>query len=209
MRSPRSRAGASTPRDAGFALAEAVMAGTLMLCLALPGYVMLRRTLGVVDSMQTRFAQNAQARQIASLLADGSLANPSGSSNRRGMPMVEGLHSRNALVSSDLPAGSALRSNYRFVLPDGATMSVLGDSTTLATIACRAALDPLPDCTGAGNKQVAGWIGADPVLAKIGTVASVTATVTSPYRAARANSAVAVGSEQYRMQFNLNVEVTP
>lgn len=184
------------------------MAGTVMLCLALPAYAILRRTLDVADLMATRFAQNAQARQVARLLADGSSA-AQGILNPRGWALVEGLHSRRSAVATDWPVGSALRSNYRFRLLDGLLLSLQGDAVAQLAIPCLGAKVPLPDCTGTETKQIQGWLGADPVVTATGpgnTVAAVTVSLTSPYRAARAKTAAAAGSEQYRMQFNLNVE---
>lgn len=211
MRLARASGACSTAADAGFALAEMVVAGMLMLCLSLPAYAMLRRTLDVADTMQTRFGQNAQARQVAALLADGSSATQS-SANPRGWSLVEGLHSRRGAVATDRPAGSSLRGNYSFRLPDGAQLVLQGDSTTQLNVPCFGAGTPFPDCSGTETKQVQGWLGADPVIAATGpgaTVASVTVSLTSPYRAARAQTALtaqSVTTEQYRMQFNLNVE---
>lgn len=209
VRTARFRAGRPAG-DAGFALAEMVVAGTAMLCLALPAYAMLRRTLDVADLMATRFAQNAQARQVARLLADGSSASQGLLNlNPRGWTFVEGLHSRRAAVATDWPSGSALRSNYRFFLLDGLLLGLQGDAVAQVVVPCLGVGIPLPDCTGTESKGVQGWLGADPVVTATGpgsTVAAVTVSLTSPYRAVRAKTAAAAGTEQYRMQFNLNVE---
>lgn len=210
---PAHPAAACRPDEAGFTLVEVLVAGSLVVLLALPAMSLLRATYGFVDSMQSRFRLDAEARQITTLLGDGSalLANAGTSTGSRGQAMVEGMHSRS--VTSGLspadapPTGSQLSASFQFVLPDGG-LTLAGDTFPTLSIACSGAATPLPACTGSETRTVAGWLGSAPTLTLSGQVMAVGLTLTDPFRAPHvANPASA--TETFRTMFNLNVETNP
>ncbi len=202
--------------DAGFTLVEALFAGLLTMLIGLPCYAILRTNLSALDLVVSRTQQAEQARETFRLLGDGTASFGTGV-NARGFTMVEGLHSRSAL-----PTNWKLRSTTatgQFVLPDG-NLQASGDLVGPVTIACQGAGIPVPDCTGAETRTIQGWLGSDPVLAQptansIQFPASVSISVTNPYRAARsiaspAGAAQGPGiTETFRNQFGTMVEASP
>lgn len=200
-------------REAGFTLVEVMIAGTLIMLLALPAISMLRSTYGFVDAMQSRFRLNAEARQVVMLLGDGSatLSNAGTSVGSRGLPLVEGLHGRSVVSglspSDAAPAGSQLSSSYQFVLPDGG-LSLFGDGFTAISVVCTGPAKPMPDCTGAETRTIQGWLGSAPTITMSGQLAAVGLTMTDPFRAQRAINPSSA-TETYRTMFNLNVEANP
>lgn len=200
--------------DDGFTLVEAMVAGTIAMLIALPGFHVLRATYLTVEAARSVALTNAAARQTFALLADGTsvssnveVAQPGAPAGARGFAIVEGLRSRQSA-----PAGASLRANSQFTLPDG-SFQAMGDTMAPLTIQCTAGATPIPDCTGTESRSVQGWIGSDPVVAPpsaqigAGQTAAVSVTVTNPFEAQRPGGAAAA-TEQYRMMFNLNPEAS-
>lgn len=197
-------------RDAGFTLAEAMIAGALGIALILPGFRLLQAAYGLVVAAQTVALTNAAARQSFTLLADGTsvssnveVASASGLASARGFGIVEGLRSRQTT-----PAGSSLRVANQFTLSDG-SLQATGDTLSPLSIQCLGPAMPHPDCLGTETLTVAGWIGAPPVVtppsAQIGAgkTAAVSVVITNPFGAQRAKDS-ASATQRYRMMFNLN-----
>ena len=190
--------------DAGFTLVEVMVAGTMAVLLALPAYALLAATYRFADKVQSRFHLNEQARQVLTLLGDGSaqfgLVN-----NARGFRLVEGLRSRPAI-----PTNWPLRIAGQFTMTDTNSLFLSGDGVPSLSIQCSAATVPIPDCTGTETRTLAGWMGSDPtlVLASPKTV-SVGVSVVDPFRAQRMVKTPASVTESYRTIFSLNVEANP
>ncbi len=222
MRAP---AGDRTPHrrgEDGFTVVEVLVAGTLGLGLALPAFALLNGTYRTASLINSRFARDAQARQVLTLLGEGSssfgtLTDP------RGFTMVEGLRSH-----ASIPSPYTLTSNGQFVMPDVSTLGALGgglsgsgptlsgDAVPATTLTCTASGVPLPACSYAGaTVSTQGWMGASPTLATFGTAApgtrtvAVEVTVSDPFQAARPGRTAADVSDTYRTLFNLNVEANP
>ena len=198
-----------TDRQAGFTLIEVMIAGTLSLMVLLPAYAMLNRTYRFADVIQSRFQQNAQARQVLELLGDGS-AQFGTQANARGFAMVEGLRSRPAI-----PPGWVLRQASQFSMTDSNGLVVTGDQVTPLSVQCNGAGVPIPDCTGAEARTVQGWLGRDPVLVQSSSqTVGVGLSVTDPFRAQRLGNKSSSGpagaaTELYRTMFGLNVQANP
>jgi type II secretory pathway component PulJ len=203
------QAATSTNKEAGFTLIEVMIAGTLSLLVLLPGYAMLKNTYRFADVVQSRFQQNAQARQVIELLGDGS-AQFGVVANARGFAMVEGLRSRSAI-----PTGWTLRQSGQFTMTDSNNLVVSGDLVPSLTVQCSSAGVPIPDCTGAETRTVQGWLGRDPTLVtSSGQTVGVGISITDPFRAQRlakpsSSGPVGAATENYRTMFGLNVEANP
>ena len=212
------RPGAAPP-DAGFTLVETMLAGALGLSLALPAYALLNNTYGSATLLNSRFARDAEARQVLALLGEGSssfgtLTDP------RGFTMVEGLRSH-----ASIPSPYTLTSNGQFVMPDVTTIgglglgfgfglpgsgpSISGDAVPSMTVTCTAAGVPMPACTGTGTVTTQGWMGASPTLLQTGRTVAVEITVSDPFQARRQRQTAANVTDTYRTLFNLNVEAIP
>ena len=190
--------------DAGFTLVEVMVAGTLSVLMALPAYSLLSATYRFADKVQSRFRQSEEARQVLSLLGDGSVLFGT-QNNARGFPMVEGLRSRVAA-----PAAKTLRLTTGFVMSDSNGLSIAGDTVPPLQISCSAAAVPIPDCQGTETQTVQGWLGSDPVLvAASPQTVGVSVSIIDPYRAQRMGKAPASVAEGYRSIFSLNVEANP
>lgn len=227
-RRPRARP-LRTPRPAttgedGFTLVELLVATTLSLCLVLPAYALLNGTFRTATLVNSRFARDAQARQMMTLLGEGS-ASFGTLQNARGFTMVEGIRYR-----AGVPANMAQSANGQFTITDtGAGLlpgvlsgvpTITGDSVPPITVQCTAPGVPLPSCNppgpgigallgGSGNVTTQGWLGANPVLATQGCTVAVDITVSDPFQAARRGQTAAGVSDTYRTLFGLNVEVDP
>jgi len=185
------------PRDgeAGFTLIEVMLAGTLSMLLLLPAYALLAATYRFADAVESRFHQSEEARQVLSLLGDGSAS----------FGMVEGLRSRAAL-----PSGWVLRQAGQFVMTDGSRPQLAGDAVPSLVVQCTGAATPVPDCKSTEALTVQGWMGSDPVLAMASAqVAGVSIAITDPYRAQRVAKYPGSVTEAYRSMFGLNVEANP
>ena len=205
----------------GFTLPEVMIAGTLTLLLALPAMALLRTTYRLADQLQSRFAANAQAREVFTVLADGGsvassaeVAASGAPASARGFALVESVRSHSSLPSCSTgllqsTQGACLRNLYQLVFTDGA-LSLQGDLLAPISVTCTAAKVPIPACTGTETRSVQGWLGADPVIttasqaSPLSTV-DVNVTITNPFYATRASLAAAA-SEQYRTMFTLGVE---
>ena len=192
----------------GFTLVEVLIAGTLSLCLVLPAYALLSGSYRTATLINSRFARDAEARQVLGLLGEGT-ASFGTLSNARGFTMVEGIRSRGAL-----PPIWVLSSNGQFVMSDtgagtATPPSISGDSVPQTTVRCTAAGIPLPACSGTGAVVTQGWMGASPVLLQTGRSVAVDITVSDPFQAARPGQTAAGVSDTYRTVFNLNVEANP
>ncbi|MBV9735373.1 MAG: hypothetical protein JO209_05645 [Acidisphaera sp.] len=203
MRAPRRRAGSRA--DAGFTLVEAMIAGMLGILMAFPALIMLRDTYRYVDLVRGRLRLDQQARQVYSLLGNGTntLANIGTNTGARGFTLVEGLHSRQLA-----PLGATLRSSSQFVLPDGG-LTASGDSFPAVTVACNGVGNPIPDCLAVETHSVQGWVGSDPAITVTGQSAAVDLTLTDPFRAVRAGNQYATATEVFRSIYTLNVEANP
>ncbi len=223
-RRPRARPlrPARTGED-GFTLVELLVATTLSLCLVLPAYALLNGTYRTATLVDSRFARDAQARQVMTLLGDGS-ASFGTLKNARGFTMVEGIRSR-----AGVSANTAQSSNGQFVMTDaGAGLlpgvltgvpTLAGDSVPPVTVRCTAAGVPLPSCNapgsgllGANTVTTQGWMGAAPVLTPPptqGCTVAVDITVSDPFQAARRGQTAAGVTDTYRTLFGLNVEANP
>lgn len=191
--------------DAGFTLAETLVAGTLVLLLVLPAMEILSRTYRFVGSVQSRARQSQEARQVLGLLGDGT-AEFGTQANPRGFRMVEGLRGR-----ATLPQNWPLRSVTapgQFVMTD-ANVRVDGDAVAPVQVACTGAGAPIPDCTGTEVRSVQGWLGADPQLAQAGRTISVGIAITDPFQARRRDPDLARITETFRTLFTANVEQNP
>ena len=189
--------------DAGFTLAEVMIAGTLGLLLALPAAEMLSRTYRVVTAIQSRARQSEQARQVLGLLGDGT-ATFGTQVNPRGFRMVEGLRSR-----AGLPAPWPLRSDTgQFIMTD-TNVRVVGDTMGRIYVRCRGAADPLPTCTGTETRDLQGWLGAAPQLVQRDKLVSVSIAVTDPFQARRNKPDMARITETFRARFTANIERNP
>ena len=196
--------GVQAGNDAGFTLVEVMVAGTMAVLLALPAYALLAATYRFADRVQSRFHQNEQARQVLSLLGDGS-AQYGPVANTRGYRGVEGLRSRPAI-----PTAWPLRSAGQFVMSDSNNLSISGDALPSLQIQCSAAAVPIPDCQGTETRTMTGWLGSDPTLAAASPqTVGVNISVVDPYRAQRMVKAPASVAEGYRTIFSLNVEANP
>ena len=193
---------------------ELLVATTLSLCLVLPAYALLDGTFRNAALVNSRFARDAQARQVMTLLGDGT-ASYGNLKNARGFTMVEGIRSRQSL-----PSTWSLNSNGQFVMSDtaaggilsvlGTPPSIAGDAVSPITVTCKGNSLPLPGCTSAGTKLTTkGWLGADPVLTQTGNTVAVQITVSDPFQAARSGQTAAGVTDTYRTLFNLNVEADP
>lgn len=191
--------------DAGFTLAETLVAGTLALLLVLPAAEMLSRTNRFASSVQSRARQSQEARQVLGLLGDGT-AEFGAVPNPRLFRMVEGLRGRAALPQ-DWPLRSATAPG-QFVMTDG-DRRVDGDAVAPVEVACTGPGAPIPDCTGTESRSVQGWLGADPVLKQDGRTISVGIAITDPFQARRRNPDLARITETFRTQFTANVEKNP
>lgn len=196
--------GTNSANDAGFTLVEVMVAGTMAVLLALPAYALLAATYRFADKVQSRFHQNEQARQVLSLLGDGS-AQSGLTANARGYRMVEGLRSRPAI-----PSSWPLRTAGQFVMTDSNSLSISGDAVPNLQIQCVAAGIPIPDCKGTGTLTIAGWVGSDPTLAAASPqTVGVGVSIIDPYRAQRMAKTPSSTAESYRTIFGLNVEANP
>lgn len=196
--------GRQTGDDAGFTLVEVMVAGTMAVLLALPAYALLAATYRFADKVQSRFRQNEQARQVLSLLGDGS-AQSGLAANARGYRMVEGLRSRPAI-----PSPWSLRTAGQFVMTDSNGLSISGDAVPGLQIQCTAAALPIPDCSGAGSLTIKGWLGSDPTLTTASPqTVGVGVSIIDPYRAQRMAKTPGSTAESYRTIFSLNVEANP
>ena len=196
-------------REDGFTLVEALIAGTLSLCLVIPAYALLNGTYRTATLVDSRFARDAQARQVMTLLGDGS-ASFGTLKNARGFTMVEGIRSRQSL-----PSTWSLNSNGQFVMADTAASSstrapsISGDAVSPITVTCTGSGLPLPGCTAGSTLTTRGWMGANPVLLQTGNTVAVDITVSDPFQAARPGQTAAGVTDTYRTLFNLNVETNP
>lgn len=224
-RPPRPAPGAASAED-GFTLVEMLVATTLSLCLVLPAYALLNGTFRTATLVNSRFARDAQARQVMTLLGDGS-ASFSTPQNARGFTMVEGLRSHNR---TSVPANMAQSVNGQFTMSDTSSglvaalllgaPTITGDSVPSITVQCTAPGVPLPSCTGPGpgpgsgssSVTTQGWMGAAPVLTPPppqGCTVAVDITVSDPFQAARRGQTAAGVTDTYRTLFGLNVEADP
>ncbi|MGI3778624.1 MAG: PulJ/GspJ family protein [Janthinobacterium lividum] len=220
-RPPRAPRRAATPED-GFTLVELLVATTLSLCLVLPAYALLDGTFRNAALVNSRFARDAQARQVMTLLGDGS-ASFGTLRNARGFTMVEGIRSR-----ATVPPNMAQSSNGQFVMTDAAAgllpgvLTLAGDSVPPVTVKCTAPGVPLPSCNGPGPGPIPGpatssvttqgWMGAPPALTPPppqGCTVVVGITVSDPFQAARRGQTAAGVTDTYRTLFGLNVEADP
>ena len=199
---------AATGED-GFTLVEVLVAGTLGLCLVLPAYALLNGSYRTATLINSRFARDAEARQVLGLLGEGT-ASFGTLANARGFTMVEGIRSRGTLLSIGM-----LSSNGQFVMSDSSAgssatpPSIGGDLVPQTTVHCTATGVPLPACSGTGTVTTQGWMGASPVLLQIGRSVAVDITVSDPFQASRPQQTAAGVSDTYRTLFNLNVEANP
>lgn len=196
---------APDPADAGFTLAETLVAGTLAMLLVLPATEILSRTYRFVGGVQSRARQSQEARQVLGLLGDGT-AEFGTQANPRGFRMVEGLRGR-----ATLPQNWPLRSFTapgQFVMTD-TNVQVVGDSVAPIEVACAGVGVPIPDCTGTEVRSVQGWLGADPELKLVGRTLSVGIAITDPFQARRRDPDLARITETFRTLFTANVEQNP
>lgn len=190
--------------DAGFTLAEVMIAGTLGLLLVLPAAEMLSRTYRVVTAIQSRARQSQEARQVFALLGDGTTVQPGLPENPRKFRMVEGVRSRQAL-----PQPWTLRSDTgQFVMNDG-NVSVAGNTVARVSVTCRGTAVPVPACTGTETRDLQGWLGAAPQVAQNGKLVSVIIDVTDPFQVRRNKPDTARVTETFRARFTANVERNP
>jgi type II secretory pathway pseudopilin PulG len=191
--------------DSGFTLIEVMVAGMLTMLLAIPAFMLLQHANEFAAATRSRFALNAEARQVWTLLGSGS-ANLSGITNQTdgyGFPYVRGMRS---LQSA--PAGSSLRSSGKFVLSDN-PLALAGDSFPSLTVTCTAPAAPIPDCISTETHSIQGWLGSDPALSVSGRIANVVSTLTDPFQAQRPNVPPRTATERYRSIFTLNSEAAP
>lgn len=206
--------------EGGFTLVEALIAGTLSLCLVIPAYAMLSSAYRTAALINSRFQRDAEARQVLTLLGEGT-ASFGTLKNARGFTMVEGIRSRQSLPPTTLLTSWNLNNNGQFVMSDtaaggllsalGTPPSIAGDAIAPITVTCTGQALPLPGCTAGTKLTVKGWMGADPVLTQTGntTVVGVDITVSDPFQAVRPNQTAAGVTDTYRTLFNLNVEANP
>lgn len=191
--------------ESGFTLVEVMVAGMLTMLLAIPAFMLLQHANEFAAATRSRFALNAEARQVWTSLGSGS-ANLSGITNQTdgyGLPYVRGMRS---LQSA--PVGSSLRSSGKFVLSD-APLSIAGDSFPSQTVTCTALATPIPDCISTESRSIQGWLGSDPTLSVSGSAANVVLTLTDPFQAQRPNVPARTATERYRSIFTLNSEAAP
>ena len=197
-------------------LVEALIAAFLTTLLGIPCYALLRTNLSALDIVASRSLQADQVREVFRLLGDGTTSFGT-TKDTRGFTMVEGLHSRPALPSS-WPLRSATVFG-QFVMTDGA-LQVVGDTLSPVLILCRGARNPIPDCAATESRTVQGWLGSDPIVGQstsngIQFPATISVTITNPYRAARSiassfGATQALGiTETFRTQFYTMVEANP
>ena len=139
--------------QAGFTLIELMLASTLGLILLVAALGILYDSADIADVLRSRANLNAAARESFDLLLDG------GISGTREIFGLRGLHAAPAATELQVPGGQRGR-----LLNNGATVALEGPRTAPATIACIAAGDPIPACTGAGAMTVQGYLGGAPVL---------------------------------------------
>ena len=194
---------AAATDEGGFTLVEAMIAGTLGLLLVLPGYALLASTYRFADLIESRVHQSEQARQVLSLLGDGTSSAATGT-DARGFGLIEGLRSR-----ASIPSPWTLRRSGQFIMTDGA-LQITGDAVPALNVQCTAAATPVPDCKGTEARTINGWLGSDPVLSSAaGHVAAVGIAVTDPFRAQRVAKYPGMVTENFRTLFGLNVEANP
>ncbi len=234
MGAGRTRAGRAAAKpgraggEHGFTVVEVLVAGTLGLGLALPAFALLNGTYRVATLLNSRFARDAEARQVLTLLGEGSSSFGT-VTDPRGFTMVEGLRSH-----ASIPSPYTLTSNGQFVMGDLAPVSVVGinlggilgvsgsgptlsgDAVPSTTITCTASGVPVPACGYAGaTVTTQGWMGASPTLQTFGLAApgtrtvAVEVTVSDPFQATRPGRTAADVTDTYRTLFNLNVEANP
>jgi type II secretory pathway component PulJ len=211
-------------REDGFTLVEALIAGTLSLCLVIPAYALLSGAYRSATLINSRFQRDAQARQILTLLGEGT-ASFGTLKNARGFTMVEGIRSRQFLPQITWN----LNSNGQFVMADTAANifatppSIAGDAVSSITVTCGGNALPLPGCSTGAKLTTKGWMGADPVLlqtggtykqiggiiTQVGGTVAVDITVSDPFQATRPGQTAAGVTDTYRTLFNLNVEADP
>ncbi len=185
------------PNDAGFTLVEAMIAGAVGLAITMPAYTMLRATYASMSTVNSRVQRNVEARQVLSLIGDGS-------SSSSGSTYVRGVRQEGILQTI------FTSSNGLFTMTDPTMRtSLTGDKTAPISIRCAGPQLPLPTCLQAGQTvSASGWLGANPtvIAPPTGRTATVSITVSDPYAASRAGQTAASVSDTYRTQFNLNVQ---
>lgn len=203
----------------GFTLPEVMIAGMIGLCLALPAYALLTNTYRTSALIGSRFARDTQARQVVSLLGDGTAT--ASTVDIRGFTLIEGLRSRQTL-----PASGSLDSGGEFILTEaaasGGTLAAYGDKVSSISVACEKPQTPLPGCSGAGTQVTTiGWLGTAPSIVSLpvtppmgngaptGAVAAVDVTISDPFEATRPGQRASDVSDTYRTMFTLNVQGTP
>ena len=180
-------------RESGFSLFEMMTATTVVMVMAVPTTAMLLKTLSWYNEVNSQLASNRQAREVADILLNGGNATTNGTDSTTN---IYGIRARRLA-----PTGT-LRSNY--VLQYGSNGHTLTSATFgTQTVGCKAAGNPLPDCSATESKTVQGWLGSDVSLNS--TVRSVNAkttevlvTMVNPYQAQRAE-VPAHAIERYRL----------
>jgi hypothetical protein len=177
----------------GFTLFEVLSATTAVMALAVPATYMLFHSFAWYTEVQSQLKLNREAREVSDILMNGARMTTNGND---GTPNIYGLRMRKTA-----PVGS-LRSNYVLNYPSN-NLTATSSSVAGLTVACKAAGNPLPDCTGTETRTVQGWVGADVTLDSAtrsiaGRTTEVSVTMVDPFQAQRMkNPAKAV--ERYRM----------
>ena len=186
--------------QAGFTLLEVMIASVTSMAVLMPALVFMLRSYDWYASVESELVLNRKARQVFDLIGNGARTSTNGND---GNPILYGFHGRHAA-----PTASSLRSNYKLQYTSN-NLTVGGDELASQTITCTGSGVPLPDCSSSGqSKTVTGWIGDAFTLNTstrniAGRTVEVTATLTDPFQAQRAEDA-ATATQTYRTILTLN-----
>jgi prepilin-type N-terminal cleavage/methylation domain-containing protein len=187
-------------RQRGFTLIELMAVTTAMGIIMLAGSAFMIRALAWHAEIAAKIEMNRHARTTYELWAYGGRSASNGDDSTKN---VYGIRGR-----KDAPDGDDLRNSTGAAIYNNNDLTLTPDRFATMTVACKAAGNPIPACTGTSSKTVSGWLGADVDLDSEGGSlgegwVTVTFTITNPYQAQRAK-APAIFTDTYQTVFALN-----
>ncbi|MBF0332333.1 MAG: type II secretion system protein [Alphaproteobacteria bacterium] len=214
-------------RQAGFTLIETMVAGSISIFALMVAFTFLYQSADMARLLEARVGMNGEARAVMALLGEGHQIEVAPDSRYYGL---RGM-SHDDVTAHAAGTDFAMRADARLHLTDtDQTADSHGSHASQPfSVTCRAAGNPLPECTGTETVIVTGFVGAAPAItgdcadtgngtacgvresAAILRTRRVAVTITDPHLAflsslGRTTSAPAEVSETYRSAFTQHAD---